>query len=268
VQEAMHQSDKRLLQSHIDSLEATNEDQSKTIRSLSETINTFEARLSATTQKLEKSTRNNKIIMSKLSEYEEALYATKDEMLNIEREKERIKCWIDLHKRSVEDYEQCLKKLGIFDINASISLGLSSHLQNVLSENKDMKANLQIAEHEMRQVKKETNEIMSKYVQEIAKLRSDLLSAKMDQEHALGRAEKSERERDEAIHLASKTSAECKHLREQITKIEISNEEIMADLAIKSKNQLKSVRDQFEMERDGLRQQIELLHGSKVQLQV
>jgi hypothetical protein len=45
------------------------------------------------------------------------------------------------------------------------------------------------------------------------------------------------------------------------------NEERSTDILIKAKNQLRTVREEFEVERAGLNTQIELLRNQKVDLQ-
>lgn len=50
-------------------------------------------------------------------------------------------------------------------------------------------------------------------------------------------------------------------------RIEREHEERNTELMLKSKEQLRSVREQFDVERAGLASQIELLRSSKIELQ-
>jgi hypothetical protein len=49
--------------------------------------------------------------------------------------------------------------------------------------------------------------------------------------------------------------------------MERTNEERSTDILIKAKNQLRTVREEFEAERTGLNTQVEVLRNQKVELQ-
>jgi hypothetical protein len=102
---------------------------------------------------------------------------------------------------------------------------------------------------------------------DLERARSDLATATLDREHALSKAEKCERERDRAIDSAMKSKLSLETHQERIGKMEAEHEEKLAEIVVKSKDQLRKVREEYDAERSGLAMQVELLQNAKLGLQ-
>lgn len=103
---------------------------------------------------------------------------------------------------------------------------------------------------------------------ELERVKSELSASILDREYAISKLEKTERDRDRATELSTRANNDSRTLQENNSRMEREHQEYTSDLLIKSKNQLKTVREEFETERIGLRSQIELLRQAKVDLQV
>lgn len=106
-----------------------------------------------------------------------------------------------------------------------------------------------------------------KFTLDTERLRSELAAATLEQEYATSKFEKAARERNRAIDVSSKANRALDSCTNQLANTERKSEEQLTETLLKSKNQMKVIREEFEQERNDYRTEIDALRKGKVDLQ-
>ncbi|KAI8911825.1 hypothetical protein EDD86DRAFT_269547 [Gorgonomyces haynaldii] len=262
--------EKESLAAKMGALETINAEKQKTIQELSETLRTLGNKLSSTTEALEKSVRNNRFYLEKAEELDEMLKKTELKLIDSTRDKERAERWVAAYKGAIDDYESCLRELGLYDLSVDMkddTTLLRNQVKKLSKTVQEYKTNAQVAERRLAEQKDDGHRLSQRYLRELDMLKEQLTSAVLDRDSALEKADKCAQERDRAMANCTRATREADELKQVNARLHREHEEALTALTIKSKEQLVTIREQFDLERQGLQIQIEQLRQSKVELQ-
>jgi HPt (histidine-containing phosphotransfer) domain-containing protein len=109
-------------------LERNNRQNSENTEKVLSSVDVHAKRMAELTHKLEKSLKAQKYLMGKHEEIEALFRTTEEEKMNISRERDSLSRWVSAYKYAIEDYEACLREMGILDLSIDIAKG-GGHLK-------------------------------------------------------------------------------------------------------------------------------------------
>lgn len=228
--------------------------------------------------RLEQSTSNNVIIMQKAEELEQEIMRSNEKNIKLVREKQSIDRWIVTYKSAVDDYECCVREIGIFETGLTVAAGdvtLSNHIKRIMRNMNgisrfivEFQNSSKKHELDLRNFKSDSQRANQRQILEMERHQADLASSIIDKEDAMSRKSTAEREAERMHSISKRSSEESKKAKQMLADYEKNATETVLELTIKCKNQIRSAREDFDVEREGLRSQIEILRMAKVDLQV
>ncbi|KAK5672295.1 hypothetical protein QVD99_001399 [Batrachochytrium dendrobatidis] len=274
AEESKKESD--VLHSHILALKQTTQHQKNTIDTLVDETKALETRVTSTMEKLEKSVKSNKQLLSKVDELDTMCVESEKKWMDSTRERDRAQRWIRAYQGSIEDYESCVRESGLAsilhdDIIRDVTPGsllLTRHVQNMVKELQDLNRKLGNIEHEFDKEKKNHAAGLQKYMLDFERKNAELLSTKDRLKEITFNIDRVKEERDHALEQMQKLTKENSLLEDSIKRVTRSKDEEIDELLTRSKNQLSTIREQSESVRIGMQTQIDMLQKSKIDLQV
>lgn len=268
-----------VLQSHITSLRNLSSTQNETISTLSTTSATLESKLDDTLHRLELTQRRNKDLLGKCIDWEKRVHDMEERMLTNERERDRAVKWRAQHYGIVEDWKNAVVELGLTELlggeTALVDSTNWSHFKGILESHvKRLKRELQQVENELSKKAQEADHfskdnisLAQKLVCEVEKKKAELDAASNKVETLTKDMEQIKHERDSALITAQSTSRENGMLNAKVKELLMKKDSEVSEVLASTNAKLKSLRTNFEQDKNNLQYQVETLQKEKIELQ-
>ncbi|KAJ3052717.1 hypothetical protein HK097_005809 [Rhizophlyctis rosea] len=177
----------------------------------------------------------------------------------------------------VKDWKVCLKELNLTaavgdDPSPEFLVGLETILSTQILKLKREMEDLKRALHDSRKVhttlEREHTACLQRYILEMEKKEAQSTVAKEHLAELIETAERSRRDREKALEEVRHITRDKTMVEDGLRRVLRQKEEEIVDLTMKSNEQIKSLREQYDNDRMRLQQKVDELSNSKVELQV